>query len=446
MRTLPRRFTDPDGAGAEPVAAPVPTQRQRTTTVLTGTSSRSWPGRELLESPLLARVLLAAWGGDPATVVPACPGAGKSRLVALLAHALADGVGLRVAVAAQTREQAAELARRITAVSDHAALIVSAQAKKRNTVSGVRTVAGRSVRWTRPAGGEILIATAARWLYADPNALSADLLLVDEAWQCTYADLGALGALARQVVCVGDPGQVAPVVTGCTDRWAGDPTGPHVPAPAALLAAHGDAVTVYELTNSWRLGPQTCALVSEHFYPQMPFTSRRPDESLVAPDGAVLPEIESRCVAADLGPTDPKLLSAVASRVRELTWHGYRRNGETVALSGADIAVVVPHVAQAGAVRALLAGVPGVLVGTVNALQGLERPAVVALHPMAGYRTPEPFALDAGRMCVTLSRHRAHVSVLVDQATEAVLGAAGGSDPQVVQAGQVVSALLGMTA
>ena len=99
---------------------------------------------------------------------------------------------------------------------------------------------------------------------------------LDEAWQCTYADLGALGALARQVVCVGDPGQVAPVVTGSTARWEGQATGPHQPAPAALLAAHGEALAVHELTNSWRLGPQTCALLSEHFYAQMPFTSRRP--------------------------------------------------------------------------------------------------------------------------------------------------------------------------
>lgn len=445
MRTLPKRFTAPDD---DPVttASTAPPLHQPTPSPVTVPTAPSWPGHELLDSPLLARVLLAAWGGDPATVVPACPGAGKSRLVALAGHALADGVGLRVAVAAQTREQAAELARRITALSDRAALIVSTQAKKRNAVAGVRTIAGRSVRWTHASGGEILIATTARWLYADPAVLSADVLLVDEAWQCTYADLGALGALARQVVCVGDPGQVAPVVTGSTARWADNPTGPHVPAPTALLAAHGEAVTVYELTNSWRLGPQTCALLSQHFYPQMPFTSRRPDEAVVAPHGTVLPEIQCHRVEADHGPTDPKLLAAIANRVRELTWHGYRRDGETVSLTGADIAVVVPHVAQAGAVRALLAGVPGVLVGTVNALQGLERPAVVALHPMAGYRTPEPFALDAGRMCVTLSRHRAHVSVLVDQATEAVLGAAGGSDPQVVQAGQVVSALRGMTA
>ena len=99
------------------------------------------------------------------------------------------------------------------------------------------------------------------------------------------------------------------------------------------------------------------------------------------------------------------------------------------------------HVAQAGAVRALLADMPDVLVGTVNALQGLERPAVVALHPMAGYRRAESFALDAGRMCVTLSHHRAHLTILTDPATAPLLDAAAAHDPQAEQARAVLAAL-----
>lgn len=438
MRTLPKRFSTPATDDANPpVAAPATVTPALPTAA---PMTEDWPGRDLLDTPMLARVLLAAWGGDAAICVPACPGAGKSRLVALLAGALAHRVGLRVAVAAQTREQAAELSRRIAAVSDRASLIVSGAGKKPVMVDGIRTVAGRSLRWEYTTGGEILIGTAARWLYVDPNLAGADVLLVDEAWQCTYADLGALGALARQVVCVGDPGQVAPVVTGSTEKWEGNAAGPHQPAPTALLAAHGEAITVHELTNSWRLGPQTCALVSEHFYPRMPFTSRRPDEAVIAPDGTVLPEILSRPTTAQNGPTDPALLRAVAERVRELTWHDYRRGGVCEALTDRDIAVVVPHVAQAGAVRALLADMPDVLVGTVNALQGLERPAVVALHPMAGYRSAESFALDAGRMCVTLSRHRAHLTILTDPASAPVLDAAA-ADPQAAHARAVLAAL-----
>ena len=112
---------------------------------------------------------------------------------------------------------------------------------------------------------------------------------------------------------------------------------------------------MHELTNSWRLGPQTCALLSEHFYAQMPFTSRRPDEAVIAPDGTELPEIISRPTEARNGPTDPALLAALAGRARELTWHQYRRSDTCEALTAEDIAVVVPHVAQAGAVRAMLA-------------------------------------------------------------------------------------------
>lgn len=440
MRTLPKRFTEtvsPARDDTAPLATPA---RGNAGLPLATPAGEAWPGRELLDSPMLARVLLAAWIGDAAICAPACPGAGKSRLVALASAALAHRVGLRMAVAAQTREQAAELARRISAISDRAALIVpSSTGKKPAGIDGVRTVSGRDVRWSRSAGGEILIGTTARWLYVDPVVTAADVLVVDEAWQCTYADLGALGALARQVVCVGDPGQVAPVVTGSTDRWEGQASGPHQPAPAALLATHGAAVTVHELTNSWRLGPQTCELVSQHFYPHMPFTSRRPDEAVIAPDGTVLPEIISRPVEARRGPTDPALLRALADRVRELTWHQYRRGADCRPLAPHDIAVVVPHVAQAGAVRALLAELPDVLVGTVNGLQGLERPAVVALHPLAGYRTAEPFALDAGRMCVTLTRHRAHLTILTDPATAPLLAA---SDDHEAKRAQAVLAAL----
>ena len=51
----------------------------------------------------------------------------------------------------------------------------------------------------------------------------------------------------------------------------------------------------------------------------------------------------------------------------------------------------------------------------------LEREAVVVLHPLAGYREAPSFATDPGRLCVALSRHRAHATVIVDPETETVL-------------------------
>lgn len=72
---------------------------------------------------------------------------------------------------------------------------------------------------------------------------------------------------------------------------------------------------------------------------------------------------------------------------------------------------------------------PGVPLGTVNQAQGLEREAVVVVHPLAGYRDAPGFATDPGRLCVALSRHRAHLTVITDPATPAVLNRACAADP-----------------
>lgn len=157
------------------------------------------------------------------------------------------------------------------------------------------------------------------------------------------------------------------------------------------------------------------------FYPDLPFTSRRPPEH-IAVAGQPLPELTHRAITVANGSTDTALIAAAVTRVRDLldgahvcTTAGARP------LTEDDLAVVVPHVPQAAAVRAMLADHPGLLCGTADALQGLERPAVVAVHPMAGKRVADDFSLKTGRLCVMLSRHRSHLSLLVDDQTAAVL-------------------------
>jgi D-alanyl-D-alanine carboxypeptidase len=85
------------------------------------------------------------------------------------------------------------------------------------------------------------------------------------------------------------------------------------------------------------------------------------------------------------------------------------------------VAVITPHVEQASAVAARLADLPGVLIATPNQAQRLEREAVVIIHPLAGYREAPVFATDPGRLCVALSRHRAHATIVVDANSDAVL-------------------------
>jgi hypothetical protein len=248
-------------------------------------------------------------------------------------------------------------------------------------------------------------------------------MLIDEAWQATYADVCALGAFAPQIVCVGDPGQIDPVVRGTVSRWQDDPQGPQVPAPAALAAAYPHAVTWIRLPDTWRLGPATTRLIQPAYYPGMPFGSRRPDEHVAGPGGP-LPEIACRTVRVRRDYSDPALARACAARARDLLeGHVLVTQEGARPLAADDIAVVTPHVSQASAVRALLSGT-GVQVGTANQLQGQEYPAVVALHPLAGYRdNGSDFATQPGRACVAFSRHRSHLTVIVDPQAARVPGA-----------------------
>ena len=410
MRRLPDTPTRPtETGGVTPPAAP----RQPS-----WANTRTDAERAILRDPRAAQVLQAVWSGDPAVVVPSPPGAGKTRLVALLAATLARRADMRVGIAAQTREQAAEIARRLHRLDAESSLIWSAKHPLPD-LDGGSVVQGNNVRFP-PSGGGILIATTKRWTYAWPWELGCDVMVVDEAWQATYADVAALGVLAPQIVCVGDPGQIDPVVTGRVGRWIGHTNAPHLPAPQALLAVHDDAVSVVALRHSWRLGPDTTALLRPAFYPDLAFGSKRPDQWVCDHVGKRLGEITAHPVRVTGGPGDPALVAAVADRVRRLLRGTYRVPGQGIdrAVKGGDVAVVCSHVAQAAAVRAELAEVADVLVGTANQLQGCERAVTVALHPLSGYRDPAmvEFAADAGRACVMLSRHRAHLGLVYDAA------------------------------
>lgn len=434
MRILKPRNTSP-AATAVATATPPPAPQPPAAPVLP-----QWPGMELLNDPISAEVLCSVWSGDAVTCVPSPPGAGKTRLTTLLAAMLSHRAGLRVGIAAQTRAQATDIAARLAAVCDHTRIgLLWGRSDIKPDAGGCPIIGSGMAMWP-DSGGMVRVATKSKWLYSEPESRKAEVLIVDEAFQCTYADLCALGSMADQVVCVGDPGQIDPVVKGDTDRWASWPTGPHLPAPTALMAAHPGLVNVVALEYTWRLGPATTALVQSRFYPGLPFTSRRPPEH-VAVGGAVLPELSHRLVRVANGATDAALIGAAVARVRDLLGTAEVTTAAgTRPLADEDVAVVVPHVPQAAAVRAMLSAYPGVLVGTADALQGLERHAVVAVHPLAGKRTADEFSVQPGRLCVMLSRHRAHLSVLIDDQTAAVLAAADGDG--VGQARAVLADLL----
>jgi hypothetical protein len=80
--------------------------------------------------PTIAAALFAAWSGDPAVVVASPPGAGKTMLVVHLAEQLHRRAQLKVAIAAQTRSQAIDVANRTAAIGGRAALLGSRESQR----------------------------------------------------------------------------------------------------------------------------------------------------------------------------------------------------------------------------------------------------------------------------------------------------------------------------
>ena len=382
----------------------------------------------LVAGSVTAKALAALWGGEPVVVVESPPGAGKTTLVCVVASHLGARARLRIAVATQTNAQAVDLANRLAAAASACPLTLLVRSGARRP-RGLRPDVEFAER-PRDLSDGIVVATAARWAWIPPATWGADLLVVDEAWQLTWADFGAIAPVAPQALLVGDPGQIAPVTTGDTSRWAHYRAAPHAPAPQALGAVVGEQVTHLRLPATCRLGPATTALLQPLY--GFRFASARPPRAYYAP-GAVSasPEVSLRGVVSHGGTDDPAVADAVAARVRELVGgRVVEADGTARTVADADVGVICAHVSQVAAVAARLGDHPGVMVDTTERHQGLEHEVSVLWLPLAGARALSGFALDTGRLCVGLSRHRCHLSVVTRHDTRAILDAAGAAtDP-----------------
>lgn len=377
-----------------------------------------------------AKTLASTWSGSPLVVVAAPPGGGKTHMLCVTAAHLASPAraGLNVGVACQTRAQAADLASRLAAATEGADVPVALLgARDSRPPDGIHQrvgyftqaadLAADKTSWA-PKGG-VLVSTTARFRYLDAR-WPLDVLAVDEAWQSTWAGWVEIANLAPQHLLVGDPGQIPPVVTGETSRWAARHDGPHRPAPDVLLNTRNDVVSL-RLPSSRRLGPATVAAI-QCLYPGLEFFSARPPLTYHDTTGTPRPEIEVVTVDSYGDVNDPTLADTLAASVTDLI-------GGTVAsadgprpVTDNDIGVVVSHRAQATAVAARLAGTaPGTLVDTAESWQGLERLVMVALHPLAGHSSESSFAQGLGRACVMLSRHQAHLRVVSTNRVPALL-------------------------
>lgn len=379
----------------------------------------------LLKADAALRALLQTqFDGEPAVILDSPPGAGKTGAVERLAAQAMARRGERVMIAAQTNAQAFDLVRRLAEGFPRLPFHLFLAAKREPPAALLRVprlccVSKEEELPDRPC---VVVATSARWVWSPEAVRRFDLLVVDEAYQLAEHRFQCIAGLADRVVLVGDPGQIDPVVTADTARWRSSPEGPHLPSPRALLARH-PGVRVLRLPVSRRLVQTTVDAVQPAFYPDLPF------EALAAPgargvrfarplgpeDGALARLAGGESLvwqglpAGAPGVNDPALADWIAGCLQRL----FTREAEVWDHEGArrlqpgEVGVVCAQVAQVAAVRERLgAALDGVLVETADRFQGLERLILFVWHPLSGRTEVGAFQLNAGRLCVMLSRHR----------------------------------------
>jgi hypothetical protein len=386
-------------------------------------------------------VLRTQYEDEPVVRLDSPPGAGKTRVVEYLAAQSLAKLRERCMVATQTNEQAFDVARRLAAGFRQMRFTLFARKDLPLPIDLLALSNLDVVRRTAdlPNGPCVVISNARKWSWvSDQHVDPFDCQVIDEAFQLPDHGFHQIAGLARRAVLIGDPGQIAPVVTCEIERWKCDPAGPQVAAPRALAARHA-GIRRMSLPVSRRLVADTVRFVQPAFYPELPFAALsdgsdrrlRPATAGTTPldriidlaaQGASLVQVELPPRIA--GEVDEELADTVVGFATRLLDRGarVRDEGREYPLTGAAIGVVCAHVSQVNAVRERLPqSLSDVLVETSDRFQGLERPIMLVHHPLSGRADASEFHLDAGRLCVMLSRHRVACFVVARGGLEELL-------------------------
>jgi hypothetical protein len=413
-------------------------------------------------------IIAAVWRGEPAVIVPSPPGAGKSATIERVVYAVAQLAGRRVAVACNTNTQVQDLVTRTAAAYPDLQVVWLA---RRGTDDSVLTQPLANVEIVDsdkkiPDDAQLIFSTTSKWQYTTPpdDGPFADLLIVDEAWQCPDVMFAQIAGLAPRYLLVGDPGQIAPVVTVDVTRWRHRADGPHRPAPVVLQErekyraqrerwVEGEsAITRIALPATRRFGPDTTRFVQPAFYPDLPFQSIRPprrvefkggDADLTGPERLLAALGENREIVVGVLPGGAgqhhlSELANTAAGVVAAALHSMvvvDDKGDSHPLTPKDVGVVCAHVANVTSVQAALGpDYRDVWVDTAERWQGAERELIVVWDPMAGKVDLSDFTKDAGRMCVMLSRHRAGCVLLTQDSTKDLLAFASAGTDRILSA------------
>jgi uncharacterized protein len=247
---------------------------------------------------------------------------------------------------------------------------------------------------------------------------SIDVLFVDEAAQMSLANVIAMSPAATSLVLLGDPQQLEQPQRGI------HPPGAEVSSLGHLLSGRATIVPNQGLflTETRRLHPDLCRLISELFY-EGRLVSRVENANQRLNTQGLLDGTGIRFVAVNHSGNQSESeeeVQEVAALVDKLlatgaTWTN--KNGETRAISIKDILIVAPYNAQ---VSALAKHLPtGARVGTVDKFQGQEAPLV--FYSMATSTADDAprgmeFLYSLNRLNVAISRARCVATIVASPA------------------------------
>jgi hypothetical protein len=353
-------------------------------------------------------------------VVKAPPGSGKTYTLIEVLVALVEE-GWRIAVAAQTNSQADDICKRLASDHPEVATARFASGGSQPPLGFPGAVPWISDKAELAAGAGVTIATTAKWSLTDIN-VPYDLLAVDEAWQMSWADLMQCALLSERFLLIGDPGQIPPVVTVDVKRWETSPRAPHAAAPEVVLRepSLSNELFLGNLPACRRLPHEAVEFVKPFydfdFHAYVEPVTRGLD---LAAEHAYARLSDGRPLlltvpTAPHGPpaeVDHELAQAVGDLVGTLLGAGVTvRDGHDDGreLRPEDIGVTSSHRVMNAAISAALgAHAQHVRVDTPERWQGLEKPVMIAVHPLSGVTDPSDFDLQTGRLCVMASRHQA---------------------------------------